>query len=229
VAVAFDAVGPSSAGASATGAASLTWSHTNGGTANAIVAGGAVGKGADGGLTITATYAGTTMTPGTIRHSGGATAGFLRVFTLLNPTTGANNCVVTLNTSTADLIGGSVSMTGAGSFVAEYAADSGGVNQTTATATSAGSSSGGLICAFVCTGSGVTSATAPSTSRYIKNLNFSSAAGNAAGATSPSTGSNVTTAWTISSDFWAVIGVETLQAAAAAALPILVAPPPSRS
>ena len=211
MAVTFDAVGPSSAGASAAGATSLTWSHTNNG--NAIVAGCSAGAGNDAGMATTATYAGAAMTAGAIVHTGVAsTVGFVRVFTLLSPATGTNNVVVTLTGGTADLTGGSVSCLGAGSFATQYSAQ--GNTATTATATSAGSSSDGLIVAFVADGNGTTSATAPSTSRFIKNLNGNSGAGNNAGATSPSTGSNVTTAWTISSDQWAVIGVEVLAGAA---------------
>jgi hypothetical protein len=205
--VTFDAVGPSSAGASAAAAASLTWSHTVGAGANALIVGSAVGKSPETGLTTTATYAGVTMTPGTIIHSGGGTNGYLRVFTLLNPAVGANNVVVTLSSSTADLTGGSISFNGAGSFVAQYSATG---NSATASATSSGSAAGGMIAAFVVDGGGTTSATAPSTSRFIKDLNAATAGGNCAGATSPSTGSNVTTAWSINADNWAVIGVEVL-------------------
>lgn len=225
MAVAFDAVGPSAAGAGALNANSLTWAHTCGGSANAIIAGCAMGQGPDT-PTITATYAGTAMTAGTAIHSNGGTAGYERVFTLMSPTTGANNVVVTVAGGPAEsLAGGSVSATGAGSFKAQHSAVSAG-NGTSATATSSGSASGGLIVAFCCTGTGVTSATAPSTSRFIKNNTGTSAAGNTGGATSPSTGSNVTTAWTVDSDWWAVVGVEILQAAAAAALPIVVTVPP---
>ena len=207
MAVAFDAVGPSSAGASAAGATSLSWSHTNNG--NAIIAGCAVGVGPDTGMSTTATYAAVAMAAGAIVHSNANTAGFLRVFTLASPATGANNVVVTLTGGTGDLTGGSISVLGAGSFVTQY---SGTGAADPPTATSVGSTPGGLICAFVCAGLPIASATSPSTSRYIINLNGSSAAGNSGGATSPSTGSNVTTAWSITSDWWAVIGVEVLPA-----------------
>jgi hypothetical protein len=209
VAVTFDAVGPSSAGASASGASSLSWSHTNNG--NALVAGSSANPANDAGWSMTATYAGTAMAAGAIVHSNGGTAGFLRVFTLANPATGANTVAVTVTGGTTELTGGSISMAGAGSFVTQYSATG---SVTPATATSVGSTSGGLLAAFVCTGTGVTSATAPSTSRYIDNFSGAGAAGCSAGATSPSTGSNVTTAWTISSDWWAVIGVEVLPGAA---------------
>ena len=205
MAVTFDAVGPSSAGASAAGATSLSWSHTNNG--NAIVAGCAVGAGTDTGMSTTATYASVTMTPGAIVHSGAVAGGFLRVFTLLSPAAGANNVAVTLTGGTGDLTGGSISLASAGSFVTQYSATG---TSATATATSAGSTSGGMICAFVQDGDGTTSATAPSTSRYLINLNSNTAGGNSAGVTSPSTGSNVTTAWTVTSSQWAVIGVEVL-------------------
>jgi hypothetical protein len=219
VAVAFDAVGPSAAGASAAAAASLTWAHTCGGSANAILAGASLGKTSATSRTLTATYAGTAMAGGAQVASGTSANGMLRVFTLLNPTTGTNNVVVTLDSTTGDLTGGSVSMTGAGSFASQYSATAASAG-TNATATSAGSTSGGLIFASVVAGVGLTSATAPSTSRYIKNLNGSTAGGNNAGATSPSTGSAVTTAWTVSgADNWGVIGVEVLQAAAAGAIP----------
>jgi hypothetical protein len=210
MAVTFDAVGPSAAGASAAAAASLTWAHTVGAGAS-IIAGASVGKSPDT-PTITATYAGAATTAGTAVHTGAGTAGYLRLFTLLTPATGANNVVVTLSTGTADLTGGSISATGVGSFKAQYSATG---NSATASAVSAGSASGNLIAAFVADGDGTTSATAPSTSRFIKNLNAATGGGNSAGATSPGTGSNVTTAWTVATSTWAVIGVELLASAAA--------------
>lgn len=221
MAVAFDAVGPSAAGASALAATSLTWSHTVGGSANAIIAGCALGQSPDT-PTLTATYNAVSMTAGAVVHSGGGTTGYLRVFTLAAPSTGANNLVCTASTTVTSLVGGSMSALSVASFKAQYSATG---TSASATATSAGSVSGSLLAAFCCTGNSVTSATAPSTSRWIKNAAGSSAAGNAGGATSPGTGSNVTTAWAISSDVWAVIGVELLEAVAAVGPPILVMPP----
>lgn len=216
-AVAFDAVGPSSAGATSVSSTTLSWSHTNAG--NALAVGVALGAATDTGFSLTATYAGTAMAGGAIVHSGGITAGYLQVFTLLNPAAGANTVAVTASGGTPGrLSGGSVSATGAGSFRAQYSNTA--VTTTTATATSSGSTSGSLIAAFVTDGSGTTSATSPSTSRFILNGDTNTAAGNCAGATSPGTGSNVTTAWTISSDDCAVIAVEILPATAAAVIPL---------
>ena len=205
MAVAFDAVGPSSAGAAATGAASLTWAHTVGASGDGIIAGCAVGMGTDTGRSTTATYAGAAMTAGAIVHSNGGTAGFLRVFTKLSPATGANNVIVTLDSGSADLSGGSISASGVDSFKTQHSA----TGTTTPTATSSGSTSGGLIAAFCALGTSISAATAPSTSRFIRNINSATAAGNCAGATSPSTGANVTTAWT-PAEWFAVIGVELL-------------------
>lgn len=213
-AVTFDAVGPSSSGAVSTGSASLSWSHVNAG--NALIAAVAVGSNPDTGLTLAATYGGVAMAAGAVVHAGLATTGYLQVFTLLNPPAGTNTVAVTMSggTPSTGMSGGSISCTLAGGFRAQYSAT--GVSVTTATVTSSGSTSGSLICAFVADGSGTTSATSPSTSRFLGNNNTLTAAGNIAGATSPGTGSNVTTAWTISSDDCALIAVEILPAAAAA-------------
>jgi hypothetical protein len=61
---------------------------------------------------------------------------------------------------------------------------------------------------FVSSGSGVTSATSPSTSRYIVNGDTQNGAGNSAGATSPATGSNVSMAWTVVNDYWGAIELQ---------------------
>src|SRR5437016_8301231 len=77
----FDAVGPSSSGASSTGSASLSWTHTPGGgfSGGVIVVGVNVDAAADGSLTCTVTYGGTAMASlGRVETTSGSGGGYLQ-------------------------------------------------------------------------------------------------------------------------------------------------------
>lgn len=222
--VAFDAVGPSSAGAthaqSATSPMTLSWSHTCTGSNRLLIVSVAVGPAAsDANVSaLTVTYNGVSMTSVGRVHSNAATAGFVEMFRLIAPATGPNTVLVTCTFGGADsmsLSAGSVSFTG--------------VDQTTPIAhtnTATGSSatpsvavtsaSGNMTIDAVANGSAITSATAPSTNRWLRNTDTFSAAGNGAASTQSGTASN-THAYTVTSDWWGIIAADIAAAAGAAA------------
>lgn len=215
MAVAFDSVGPSAAGATISGNAVLTFAHTVAGNNVLLLAGIAVDANPDGSLTCTCTYGGSAMTSLGVRHSGGSNVGFLQVFAI-ETVPGTANVVATVAGGTpATLSGGSIAFSGAAAPVAvghgtPASSDSGGVNATTSTCALASNTSGNIIAGFTTSGTSIASATAPSTSRFIKSQTGGAAASSVAGATSPATGSPVTMAWTMGSDFYAEFMVEIL-------------------
>lgn len=214
MAVTFDVVGPGATGQGSIGATTVTWTHTvTGGTTNtAILVGVAVDANPDT-MTLTCTCAGTTMTPLALVHSDNAALGYIRVFGLAGVATGANTILATATATPVDLNGGSLSFGGVSQTTPFGTPATNFGSSTTATAATAGSTSGNIVAGFICNGSNITSATSPSTSQFIENYNAGGqAAGKSAGATSPSTGSAVTMAWTVVTDFWAEIVVEVLAA-----------------
>jgi hypothetical protein len=216
MAVAFDAVGPSGAGQSSL-TTPLAWSHTIGGavTNSALLAAVSLDITSDAGVTMAMTVDGAAMTSLGIIHANNSTAGFVQVWGKAGLATGARalSCAVSGGT-VSSLAGGSLSFSGvnqATPFGTPVTAPVGSPGvATTATATLSSNTSGNIIAGFVGTGSFISSATSPSTSRWINNDHTSNACGPSGGATSPSTGSAVTMAWTITSDWWGVLLVELL-------------------
>jgi hypothetical protein len=166
---------------------------------------------ADGGLTMSATCAGVTMTSLGIVHANSTTLGYLQVWGLTGVGTGTLAIVVTVTGGTPDdLEGGSLSFSGAARFGTPATGVSSGTTGT-ATATLNTNTTGSLIAGFTAAGDSITSATSPSTSRFINNNRGGAGdgTGNAAGATSAATGSAVTMAWALNSaTFFAEILVE---------------------
>jgi hypothetical protein len=229
VAVAFDAVGPSSSGyySGATAVSSGSWSHTCSSSANRVlIVDIAAGASPDTGITCTATYNGVAMTSVAVVHPGGLTAGFIQRFKLIAPASGAHTVAFTLSGGTATVTGGSTSYTGAdqttGLAATTYTAT--GSSATASVAVSA-NTSGNIIMSSCADGSG--NNTGPGTggtSRYIANGNDATAAGNSEGATWAATGSSVTTSFGINSDDWAIISSEVLSASAGAPAPFTAFP-----
>jgi hypothetical protein len=216
VAVAFDAVGPSSSGTSQTTGSSCTWSHTCGGTATAILVGVGVPVTAAA-WPISATYGGLAMSDVNLRQqSNNSTDGGIQVFGLLNPPTGANNVVVSVSgqtfTVSNPLVGGSMSYTGVGSFGTPVAA----FGASTTPSVTVSSSSGNMVAAFAAMSLAVTANSG--TSRYRLNLNDNNAAGNVQGQDAAGAAS-VTLTCTHSSDWWGSIGVELIASGGAAPYP----------
>jgi hypothetical protein len=211
VSVAFDAVGPSSAGASVASGAGLSWSHTVTATGSNLLltVAVAVGTNSDVGLSLAVAYNGVPMTSAALVHSNNHANGFVQMFYLRAPASGTHTVQVTLSGGTASLEGGSVSFTG--------------VDQTTPVrniATSFGSSGlprvtvasaiGDMVLDAMVTGCNGT-ITSTRTLRWLKALDCNTAGGN--GAQSTAAGDvSVTMGYSVPSDFWGMIGVDLVAA-----------------
>ena len=233
MAVAFDAVGPSSAGASSA-TSPLTWTHTCGAGATALYAAVAVGhlasSFADSAVTVTATYNGIAMTAlsagqsttiaSGLDTSATTSTGFVKVFRLASPPTGSAFTVsVTLSSAPDVLTGGSVSVSGSGGEGTLFPASSSGASVTSGSVGVTGTTAGGLVAAFMATGSGGETATGGTTQRYKRDANTNSSAGNSAAETLASPGGTATMSWTQTADSFAVIAFEVQPPATATLLP----------
>jgi hypothetical protein len=214
MAVAFDAVGPSSAGATSAASAVLSWTHTNVGDGVALVVAVAVGDSNDSGVTISAKLdpAGPNTTIpslGALIHSGAATAGFVALFGLPNVSSGAHDITVTCSASVDNMKGGSVSFTGADVSTA-FSAQQSFTQQGTSTPgiTFTGSAAGNMVTAGLAHGQTISSVTA-GTSRWIRNVDSNSAAGNGGQATIDAGGS-VAITWAATNDWCGIAAVEVL-------------------
>lgn len=209
MAVAFDAVASSNVTAG-----SLTFSHTCTGSNRALTVGATC---SDSTPTLSVTYGGVSMTSVAKRHSNDSSAGFVELFYLIAPATGANNVVVTLSSGTADLTGGAISFTGASQSAGDYAnVVSAAGSGTTPSVIVTGTAAASMVVDAACVGSQFISAGAGQTQRWMLNINSSTAAGNGAGSTEPGSG-DITMSWTVASDWWSTIGLEVKEAGAAAA------------
>jgi hypothetical protein len=212
VTVTFDVVGPSSSGANggnSNSPSSLTWSHTCGGGSNEVLYVGATfgnNGGSDASQTLSATYNGVAMTSVSKVHSNSGTSGFIEVFRLVAPASGAHNVVVTVGGSGGSvwtLTGGSMSFDGV-----DQATPESGISTNTGTSNATvtrASATGNMVAFFVGSGDAPTSPT--QTSRWSVAVNNISAAGNSAGQTAAGAAS-VTGAWTISGgDWFGIVGI----------------------
>jgi hypothetical protein len=208
VAVAFDAVGPSSAGQSATATTTLTWSHTCAGTNRYVLVGVSMGQFPDTGRTMSATFGGTSMTSLGLVHSGGSTAGLVQLFGLINPATGASTVTVTASGTTDTLSGGSVSFTGVDQTTPVGTAVTASGTSTAPSATVTGTTAGNMVAAAACTGTSTGFTASGNTSRWTKNVNGNTGAGNNAGSTAAASGSVSMSFTTGASDLWGAVAVE---------------------
>ena len=215
MAVAFDAVGPSSAGAGGTSISSLSWTHTNVAGNAALTVGCSYDNSTDAGVTATCKVDSVLITAATGNvESDAQTAGFAKAWTALGLASGARTVLVTYSSAGADLEGGSVSYTGAGGFAA--AATASGTLSTSASVTVTGTAASSLVFGFAAAGDSINATSAPATSRFVNNLvgSAGNSTGNCAGSTSAGGGS-VTCAWTLaSSTNSAAIAIEVTAAAA---------------
>lgn len=116
MAISFDAQAVSSY----SGGTSVTWSHTCTGSDRVLIVGAYCGTSA----AFTATYNGVSMTAiNSLAMSGAAAGQYLRLWYLINPATGANNCVLS---STSDMYGFSTSYTGASQVTQPDSTNTGG-------------------------------------------------------------------------------------------------------
>ena len=207
-AVAYGATGPGSSGAKVSNATSLSWNQAVSGSNTALLVGVSVGQNGDGALSASVTYNGVAMTLLKTVHDNNQPDGFLDVFGLANPASGTHSVAVSVSGGTpAEITGGSESFTGV-SQSAPFSIPASAYGSSGTASVAIASHSNDMVAGFMAAGSGITSATSPSARQFIANDDSFTGAGNSAGATSPSTGSNVTMAWSLTSDYWADVAVE---------------------
>ena len=216
MAVAFDALGPSSSGQqSAT--TSISWTHTAGGSGSVVLVWLAAGltSGTTFGSFSGVTYGGAAMTLLKSQESGGSGggAGGIYCYGITAAVGGANTVSATYSSATGlqQIIGFSASFTGAGSFNTTGIGTAFNSFATSGSVSATGTTSGGLVCAAVSDGSGAEAWTA-GTQQWKLDVNTTSGAGNATGATLASTGGTATLTWTQTGDAYAAIAVEVLPA-----------------
>jgi hypothetical protein len=208
MAATFDAVGPGSSGASSSGSTTLTYTHTVGG---GVVSGGAVvfvnvDAGADGGMTATCTFGGTSMTSlGRQETTSGAGSGFIQGFKLNPVSTGANTVTVTVSGGTPTfIVAGSLSFSGVTGFGTPVLSGT----DSTYSVTVAGVASTSVVAAGLVSGNSI-GAISTGTQEFINNLagNGANATGNIAGGINTGSGS-VAIGWASGGTSSARIGVE---------------------
>lgn len=205
--VALDACYPGGTAASGASISSLSYTHVcNGGNKSLLVLYVSLGQTtSDAGLSLSATYAGVSMTSvlGPI-HSGGATRGFVQMFRLVAPAPGANTVSITVTGGTADLTAASISFNNVNQTTPIQNATS-ATGSSTAPSVTVTSATGNVVIDALGVGSNITAT--GKTFRSYKNLNLLSAGGN--GATSISSGAaSVTMSYTVVTDQWAIIGAD---------------------
>jgi hypothetical protein len=213
--VAFDAVGPSAAGAGS-GATPLTWTHVNSG--NGIFVGITTLTGSSNTVT-SVTYGGVTVPLRGFIESGGVGhgSGGIALYGLIGPTcpTGSNTVSVAFSDG-SNHNAGSISVSAAGALGTVFTA-----TQSTSTGTGSvtvnGTTTGGLIVSAAAFGGGSSTgtfgATAPNVLRWSHDGTTNTASDNGCGGTAPSTGggANQTVTFTnTNTDNWGLIAVEVL-------------------
>ncbi|HSX15669.1 MAG TPA: hypothetical protein VLF40_02675 [Candidatus Saccharimonadales bacterium] len=211
VSVAFDAVGPSSAGARVASGTSLTWSHTCSGTARLLIVGVVLSTNT---TVSNVKYNGVTMTQvsaGSVQSGGTGGTGSAQLYYLTNPALGANNVVVTSGAS-GQIIAGSTSFTNV-----NQASPIGNVSfnwsrsltdESIFIKAGVASSTGNMVVDVLACGS--TLSDSNQTSRWLKNQDLNTSAGNGAQATAPGANGVVMTRTMPSAtgDDWAIIVAE---------------------
>lgn len=223
----FDAVGPSSAGATGGNVTTLSWAHTVGsGNNRLLIAGIGVGGTSVNTKTATVTWTATGQTAqnmtsaGRVANGSGATTGFTEMFVLIAPTSGAGTVTMTLSAlpaTNAGLEGGSVSFadadqtTGIGTAVTAAPASTGSAVSATVT----GTTSGNPVIDVISQGSGSAATVgAGQTTQWQRITNSFSRAGGAACSIETSAGGSVAMTWTLTAaDGWGSVAAEVLPAA----------------
>jgi hypothetical protein len=203
-----------SASSSSAGSGSLTFSHTCAATATKLYVAAIIGVSGDTGEVVTATYNGVSMTDcgAGAKHANNGTNGFLQIFELDNPASGAHNVVITVTTgNTPNSIIGIASSYIPGSGLALQsgtpvtAAAASGTSPITVNVT--GTTNGNLVFGAACVGS--PALTPLLTSRGVVNVNSNTAAGNGAAEDGAANGGTVAVGFTVgSADDSAVIALE---------------------
>ena len=202
-AVRFDAT----ARAERANASTLKWTHTVGasGTSRALLVEATVGDTNDVNCHQTVKDGSVTLKKLAIIHTNGRHAGYMDIWGLANPRTGANSLSFTVSGcdggTPKELTAGSISFTRVNQSTPFSAVKAATGDSAAPTATIA-STTGNLVAGFLANGSAIRSATSPSVSRFVENEDDNTGAGNSAGATSVATGSKVTMGWAVKYDWW---------------------------
>jgi hypothetical protein len=204
--VSYDSTGPSTEGAEANNASTLSWTHDVSGGDTALLVAVAVGQMGDSGLSASATDDGTAMPALAEIHDNNGSDGFLEVFGLTGVPDGTNTILVTVTGGpAAQLTGGSESFTGAaqaGAFTVATAAGDGA-----SPAVTIASRPGGQVAAFAASASPILETSPSAAQKFIADDSPTTGAGNSAGAAWAATGSPVTVAWSTLADWWGAIAV----------------------
>lgn len=155
------------------------------------------------------TYNGVAMTILKQWQSGGSaqTVGYLTVFHMANPPSGAHT-VAFSGTGTADkAVGGSLSFLGGGTLGTAVTADSAGASVATGSVAVTGTATTSMVAGFVTDGSDTLAFTS-GTQRWAQTSAGTGAAGCSGAATAAGTGGTVTLSFTQASDFYGAIAVE---------------------
>lgn len=213
MAVTFDAVGPSAAGQAATGASSITWSHTCSGSSRLLIASAAFGVSGNPGYTATATCNGVAMTSvARINSNNSSTDGWVQIWSTVNAAD-QNTLVLTLSAGQADISSGSVSLNGVnqttplGTPVTGY-----GDTTTMPNIVVPATTVGNMLVDTICDGNVNGIASSIRTSRWIRNINGNTAAGNGACSTADAVGGTMSMGYNVVDDWWGMIGVEVIAA-----------------
>jgi hypothetical protein len=144
-----------------------------------------------------------------------STGGYIEVFGLASPASGAQTVAYTSGYSGSPngLIGGSLAYTGTGTTTATaFGTPATTFGQNTSGSVSVtGASASNRVAGFFCDGTGSQAVTA-GTQRYLHNLNTNSGAGNSFGADIVSAAGTVTISGSWTNDWWGAVGVEVLSA-----------------
>ena len=211
--VTFDAVGPSSSGATATSGSSTwttitdTWTHVTASGAYLFVGCG-FGDGVSSIATISATYNGTALTSlGSVEPNNDPTQGIVYLFYSAAPTSGSHSVVATATyvsgtkANNDGLICGSVSFTGATGVGTAVTAYGSGTAVSSGAVTSA---TGHIVLDVVGTGTAIGSSS--QTLEWKAALTGLSL--DAAGQSRAAGASSVTMGYTVTSDTWGIIAVD---------------------
>ena len=212
MAIAFDA-GVSGGGVTSSGSTTtLSWTHTTGAGANAILVFAVMDDGSNESMSVTCN--GTAMTSlGGIDLGGNAIppeTGFYQYVQLFLATTSvtasSGNAIVV--TSSASLPSGMCINGGSMSFSGYVSHGTVATAHNVDTATVPANTSGNIIAGFISCGETITQAGAPATGAFLNNYLADGNIGMSAGAYAPATGSSVTITWSSAASGYCSVGVE---------------------
>jgi hypothetical protein len=154
------------------------------------------------------TYGGVALTHAGQVYNNNRTPGSTDLFVLVNPATGTNTVQATYSGCTSDVEAGSISFTGVNQSTPLAHVTTNFGSGATAQVTVA-SVAGDMVVDVVGNGSAITSSS--QTLRWLKNQNANTAVGNGAQSTAAGA-SSVTMGYSVSSDWWGIIGADVVAA-----------------